>query len=726
MFLNLSLISSNQFLGSANGTKITKNYYFDDITISKTYIENRTYHKIHLINAFPNGNPGEPALPAYPVSLLLPPFTRIKNIEIKTGDKIFLGDNFCINPILPPKILSSENKDLDFTSIMNTKIYSSDSSIPQSLFTLLGIQKFRGYSILQLQLHPFKYTPNNGELFYYESLTVSVDVQSIFNEKLKVNSLLRDVKRDINRIGNFIDNPQMLSQYESILSNTPQIIQKNEYDFLILTTESLKNSFIPLKENHLKLITKIKTINEISNSSGNINPELIRNFIRQEYINYGIEYVLIAGDYEVIPAKKLWVEAWSGGPTEEIPSDLYYSCLDGTYNYDGDSKWGEPHDGENGGEVDLMAEVYVGRACVDNIEEANNFVEKTITYMNSNYLLNKTLLVGEYLWENPDTFGGDYMDELVDKCNSNFYKTNGIPSSRYYIETIYDRDWPDFDPNDTGSTEWKTSDLVDILNKNNIGFVNHLGHSSTQYNMRISASEVSFLNNSNPFFLYSQGCSAGSFDKGDSMAEYFTVENKFAAYAAILNARSGWGVSGSTNGANQRYHREFYDAIFDENITAIGMANQDSKEDLSHRINQVCMRWCYYQLNLFGDPTLEFFYLQNSPPQKPEKPKLSRFSRELNTVSLDDDGDDLYYQWYLGKDTFSDWIGPFESEEIAVFNFNWTTFGFHQVKVRVRDQHRFGSEWSDSITIFSIPIINKFFELGLFWNILEKLLELIS
>ena len=29
-----------------------------------------------------------------------------------------------------------------------------------------------------------------------------------------------------------------------------------------------------------------------------------------------------------------------------MPADLYYACLDGPYNYDGDGNWGEPHDGK--------------------------------------------------------------------------------------------------------------------------------------------------------------------------------------------------------------------------------------------------------------------------------------------------------------------------------------------------------------------------------------------
>ncbi|MFC1476143.1 hypothetical protein ACFLQW_03985 [Candidatus Zixiibacteriota bacterium] len=36
----------------------------------------------------------------------------------------------------------------------------------------------------------------------------------------------------------------------------------------------------------------------------------------------------------------------------------------------------------------------------------------------------------------------------------------------------------------------------------------------------------------------------------------------------------------------------------------MGRANQDSKEDNLYRIDEPAMRWSYYQLNLFGDPTV--------------------------------------------------------------------------------------------------------------------------
>jgi len=80
------------------------------------------------------------------------------------------------------------------------------------------------------------------------------------------------------------------------------------------------------------------------------------------------------------------------------------------------------------------------------------------------------------------------------------------------------------------------------------------------------------------------------------------------AYAVIMNARYGYGEFNSTDGPSQRYDREFWDAVFNpaEGFPELGKANSDSKEDNIYRINEDCMRWCCYELNLFGDPTVAF------------------------------------------------------------------------------------------------------------------------
>ena len=106
-------------------------------------------------------------------------------------------------------------------------------------------------------------------------------------------------------------------------------------------------------------------------------------------------------------------------------------------------------------------------------------------------------------------------------------------------------------------------------------------------------------------FINSQGCNAGQFDDYDCWAEYITCKNGVGAFAAIMNARYGLGDAG-TDGPSQRYQREFWDAVFSplENKPEIGRAMYDSKEDNIYRINESGMRWCHYEITLFGDPCI--------------------------------------------------------------------------------------------------------------------------
>ena len=117
------------------------------------------------------------------------------------------------------------------------------------------------------------------------------------------------------------------------------------------------------------------------------------------------------------------------------PSDIYYCCLDGTYNSDSDEYWGEPTDGEDGGEVDFYAEVYIGRACVDDNNQVDNFVTKTISYLDSDdYYLKKVLLVGEwYAHTGLFQYFGKALDDLVDESSNYNYFTKGFPSDKFNI-----------------------------------------------------------------------------------------------------------------------------------------------------------------------------------------------------------------------------------------------------------------------------------------------------
>jgi hypothetical protein len=585
-----ALAQSNQAT-LTNDIKLT--YTFTSPTIETINIAGTLYDRVNLLDCYVAGNAGEPKIPSKGAFILLPPETKISEIDIIPGEKIVLGSGLLVEPT-SQAIPTSQTENLPIP-IPNQRIYHVNAAYPGKLFTQVGIHHFRGYQILVLLLHPVQYNPVTGELFYYKSLDVSVKTVATGVQ----SALYRGLEQDKKEVQQKVDNPWMSLQYdqECVSSSAPS----DHYDLLIITTNTLKSSFEPLKQAHdaTGVETVIKTLTDIGGS----DLESIRNYIRDAYTNWGIEYVLIGGDDSVVPAPLLWVSGMDENVTyyEDImPADLYYACLDGPYNYDGDGKWGEPHDGENGGDVDLIAEVYVGRACVDNTADVNNFVSKTIAYINKdsqNEFFTRINLVGEYLGDyGIASYSDVYLDQLVNGSTDDGYTTVGIPASNYTISKLYDS------PED----DWTPSDIISVIN-NGVHILNHLGHSSYEYNMKLDTYDVDALTNppNRTCFIYSQGCMAGGFDDDDCIAEHFTVKTTHAAFAGIWNARYGFFWSYSTDGDSQRLHRQFWDAVFNEKILEIGRANHDSKEDNLPIIGRSCIRWCYYETNLFGDPSLK-------------------------------------------------------------------------------------------------------------------------
>ena len=570
-----------------NDSQITMSYAFKSPVVTKIQIENEVYDQLNILDASCSGNVGEPSLPTKGSYLLLPHQTKVKEIKV-TGESTFLGSGFKILPQSKPIPISKI--DLASRPIPNEIIYNSENEFPGRLFTKVGIYYFRGYPILVLMLHPVQYIPATGEAYYYSNMDVKVILEKDYNQ----NSLFRGLDRDKQQVIKKVDNPEIVDTY----STSPGSLME-EYDLLIVTTDELKSDFEPLKNVHDNdgISTVIKTLTDIGGSTS----EDLRDYIRDAYNDWGIEYVLLGGDSNVVPEKIFWVFGLDENTTPYetyLASDLYYGCLDGPYNYDGDDKWGEPTDGEGGGDVDLVADVYVGRACVGNSAEVSNFVEKTISYLSvgEDDYLNEVVMAGEYLGDyGIASWGGNYCDQLVNGSSDDGYTTVGISADEYNITKLYDRDWP--------GNDWPKSEIMNHIN-NGVYIINHLGHSSYDYNLKMSNSDVSSLTNDKYCFVYSQGCMAGGFDQGDCIAEYFTVKGMNGAFAGIWNADYGWFWSYSTDGDSQRFHRQFWDAVFGEDISVISKANSDSKEDNLYIIDRSCIRWVYYETNLFGDPTL--------------------------------------------------------------------------------------------------------------------------
>ena len=596
------------FAASASAEELVMEYSFERPETRMIVIGGESYDQVIMPGAPNGGKIGQPSLPSSGANILLPPGHRLESIEIVADNPVFLGDGYYIEPVQPQvKIGKYEREAIDFVPADPDKaIYEADAAFPKERFENIGVHKFRGYRILNLKLQPVEYQPAGGELYYFPVITVIVKTVATG----QIDPMFRDLSGDESEVMAKVDNPETAPAYGTALKGGTK-----SYDMLILTTPTLASYFQPLKDYHdtTGIITEIHTTTDVGSS----DPDDIRDYIHDRYLNDGIDYVLIGADDNIIPAKDLYVKTDDGiwAETEyNMPGDLYYGCLDGTWNYDGDSYWGEPTDGEGGGDVDLVAEVYYGRASVDNGTEASRFVTKTIWYLSRQHTMTQNVLLpGEYLgFEGIAEYAAPYLEKLIDGCSDYGYTTVGIPSDQYDIEELFDRDWP--------GNDWAASELIDRMNSG-LHIVNHLGHGSPTSAMKLTNSTVlSDLTNDELFFLYSQTCLAGHFDDEECFAEHMNIKTDHGAFAVIMNARYGFGQHNSTDGASQRFDREFWDAIFNtsEGKPQIGKANQDSKEDNLYRVNEDYMRWCYYELNLFGDPTVQMLGVSTVAFEYPE------------------------------------------------------------------------------------------------------------
>ena len=706
-----------------NADQVSVKYSFGTPILEHVEIGGTIYDQVILHDASCSGNAGEPRLPMRGAYILIPQGEKVNDITVTQGEKMCLGSGFNVEPVGVPFSLSvSDSAPLP---VPDETIYSSSDMFPGRLFTEVGTYGFRGYDILVLTLYPVQYVPATGDLYYYPELTVSVETI----ENGNINPLYRGLEKDKMEVIKRVDNPGMVSSYVQKPGSSIQssLVDSSEtYEYVIITNNDLAaaaafQDFMDYKE-FKGLHATIMTTEAIyaDPSYRNLIPQFndnqvaIRNFIKDAYMNWEADYVLLAGDSDtdneadnIIPARLLYATS-DGLPLTNydklegyIPSDVYYGCLDGNFNADKDDKWGENASGNdvaNDDEADLYAEVWIGRACVDSAEEISNFVMKTLAYeqTDDDYLRN-VLMLGEHLGFGGVAEYGAYQMEEIEPLITEWYT----------IETWYERD-----------DSWNAEQLMNYLNCDTVHLINHLGHGYTDYALKISTYEAEHLTNDNYFFIYSQTCLAGSFDnwvpgdyyyEHDSFAEMFTVEIPHGAFAVILNSRYGLGRYDSTDSPGQRYHAAFIDALFNKEIRELAKANQASKEINIWRVNENGMRWIHYQTNLLGDPqvAIKGSDTANNPPNKPLTPSGSTSGKPgiaytYTTSTIDPDGDQIYYEFAWGDGTTSNWLGPYASDEPCEAFHTWSKRENYEIKVRARDTKFAFSEWSDPLSV-SMP-----------------------
>ena len=196
--------------------------------------------------------------------------------------------------------------------------------------------------------------------------------------------------RDLGRLATLVANPEALSGWLAADAGgavAAEAAAREVVVGLIITPQALAAQFQRLADYHSAngVPTLVRTVEWIVANSppGRDLPETIRQYLQGAYATWGLQTLLIGGNTAAVPTRFVFSTYYPPMSGTYIPADLYYGCLDGTWDANGNGLFAEPYSSYlyPGDDADLAAELAVGRAPVGDAAEAAVFVDKTIAYL---------------------------------------------------------------------------------------------------------------------------------------------------------------------------------------------------------------------------------------------------------------------------------------------------------------------------------------------------------
>lgn len=543
---------------------------------------------------------GDPVLPMRTSGILLPQGSELASLSVNLGPgtQVAIGVNLAAATVESPLVeMAGATCDGCATHGEGGTFYGS---FPQAPGLEYASRVMCGYRFAQLYLFPVEYDDPTDSLIYHSTISVTLSTVTAADAS---STRVRALPSDRERVAGLVDNDSALWDYQAEPARGPEsgsLPAGGPYEYVVITNSDLADEFQPLIDHKAErgLTAGIVTTEYIDSHFTGIDaagdlPDKIRDFIRAAYNTWNTEWVLLGGDtdgYDVAAGSANSVVphrgakgGWDYDPPSidnHMPTEVYFACLDGTWNGDGDAIWGEKNDGHGGGDVDLAPEILLGRAPVSNATEATQFVNKTIqygTYPSPNP--EWAVFLGEYLA--PGLWGGDWGDAI------DAYAHISTPPNDWTVTERYDRD-----------AAWTTADFVGDLNAN-VHLVHHVGHSDETGNAKLDNSDVDGLTNTHPYFMYSAGCLSGAFDWNDAIAEHH-VKGAHGAVGVVMNSRLGRNIN--MNSADYMMDRDFWYAMFMLGRRRFGEAHDYARSQSIPPPSSVSVRWQYFVCTLFADP----------------------------------------------------------------------------------------------------------------------------
>lgn len=492
---------------------------------------------------------GSPALPVFTRMIALPQGKDCVS-SLTNVDSVSLGIGL-VYPFQKPVLETEKENFVRIDSVYACEELKNDLLSQSSLQTYRSINKI-GYYIC-----PFKYSPKYGQLMAYNEFVFEVKFIPSAEKVSKLNTgenfSLENIKLDSNDLSLFdnkIDCPSL------------QSTKAGNYDYLIIVgDDSAMYKSQALKDFCCWKACKGFKTKVVSTAFTGSSCQQIKDYIKGEYLNNSIKYVLFIGDDDRIP---LYI--WEGYGIRQ-KSDYWYANMNGIN--------------------DREADIAIGRFSTNDVEELENMIRKTISYESTINPNSQEALLVAHKEGAPEKYQQilENVSERIYKSKMNFAKVYGA------VE-------------ENGGTNGSNDDIISKINKG-VNIVNYRGHGDsvewynwTADNYSFSIKEVSQLKNTAYPIVFGIACKTADIKEPACLMESF-MRSKNGAVAYI------GATENSLTRANHTYNELLFDELLNKGTYIIGDLNRKAhfrNFSLGYAHYGVINAFCYL---CGGDPTLE-------------------------------------------------------------------------------------------------------------------------
>jgi len=398
------------------------------------------------------GAPGDPELPSYRFTFLVPPQVDWKAVNVVLEDEVWedIPGTFSVAAV-PPAVSFIDGQSVvnwcgkdpaDIADGRDMAVYSSDSFFPVNPIGPVSTLQYREWDLAEVSLWPVSYNPVRGMLRALRSGTLVLSFATRPPELPKGPTRLATPPGRSHfwkRISADIENPEDLGAFYQP-PTSPQTAPTSSYaDYVIITTSwfqtysSKLTQFVNHKESlghSVAVITDGPTADNshyLSGSSAATRARNIRDWLKQgdRYLAWGIETILLIGNpdptsFDPNRSISMMICFPDPGNDREVPTDMYFAELSHSWDIDDDGRPGEWGDDFAANGIDKMCEVSVGRIPYYGLtSDVDAILQKAIDYETASGDLTwrkKLLIVAAISNFAPEDHNGDgdTIDDLSD------------------------------------------------------------------------------------------------------------------------------------------------------------------------------------------------------------------------------------------------------------------------------------------------------------------------